>query len=58
MAGAVAQPQHLISVEEYLEDEKFSEVRHEHVEGHVYEIRVKISLANLYERTRVGRNEI
>src|SRR5437667_587287 len=36
MAGAIAQPQHLISVEEYLEGEKFSEARHEYVEGHVY----------------------
>src|SRR5947209_20560256 len=36
MASAVAHPQHVISVEEYLEGEKFSEVRHEYIGGHVY----------------------
>jgi Uma2 family endonuclease len=36
MAGALAQSQHLISVEEYLEGEKVSEVRHEYVDGYVY----------------------
>jgi len=36
MAGAVAQSQRLISVEEYLESKGFSEVRHEYMEGYVY----------------------
>src|SRR5438067_137815 len=36
MAGAVAQSQQLISVEDYLEGERHSEVRHEYVGGHVY----------------------
>src|SRR5437899_846748 len=36
MAIAVAPSQQLISVEEYLEDEKFSDVRHEYVGGYVY----------------------
>src|SRR3989441_11786722 len=38
MASAVAQAQQLISVEEYLEDERFSEIRHEYVGGRVYAI--------------------
>jgi len=36
MPSAVAHSQQLISVEDYLEGEKFSEVRHEYVGGHVY----------------------
>jgi Uma2 family endonuclease len=36
MAGALAPFQHLISVEEYLEGEKVSEIRHEYVDGSVY----------------------
>jgi Uma2 family endonuclease len=36
MAGALAPSQHLISVEEYLEGERVSEVRHEYVDGYVY----------------------
>src|SRR5438105_13987242 len=36
MAGAVAQSQQFISVEDYLEGERYSEIRHEFVGGHVY----------------------
>ena len=36
MASAIARSQHPISVEEYLEGERFSEVRHEFVAGRVY----------------------
>src|SRR2546423_12911991 len=36
MASAVAHSQQSITVEEYLEGEKFSDVRHEYVGGYVY----------------------
>jgi len=36
MNSAVAEPDQLISVEEYLEGERFSEIRHEYVGGYVY----------------------
>jgi Uma2 family endonuclease len=34
--SAVAQPKSFLTVEEYLEGERFSEIRHEYVGGHVY----------------------
>src|SRR5438552_478647 len=36
MTSAVAQSQQFLSVEEYLEGERFSEIRHEYVGGYVY----------------------
>src|SRR5438876_7868674 len=36
MTSAVAQSQQFLSVEDYLEGERFSEIRHEYVGGYVY----------------------
>ena len=36
MTSAVAQSQQFLSVEDYLEGERFSEIRHEYVGGCVY----------------------
>ncbi len=36
MTGTLAQSQHLLSVEDYLEGERVSEIRHEYVGGYVY----------------------
>ena len=36
MANALAQAEHLLSVEDYLDGERFSEIRHEYVGGYVY----------------------
>ena len=66
MASAVAQSQHLISVEEYLEGERVSEIRHEYVGGKVYAMagasddhnRVAINIVSqLVERLRGKRCE-
>jgi Uma2 family endonuclease len=66
MASAVAQSQHPISVEDYLEGERFSEVRHEFVAGRVYAMagasvdhnRITLNLlAELRERLRGKRCE-
>jgi Uma2 family endonuclease len=35
-SGLAAASQHLVSMEEYLEGERLSEVRHEYVAGHIY----------------------
>jgi|SRR5947209_7157575 len=66
MASAVAQSQHLISVEEYLEGERLSEIRHEYVGGKVYAMagasdnhnRIAINIVSqLVERLRGKRCE-
>jgi len=66
MTSAVAQSQHLISVEEYLEGERLSEIRHEYLEGKVYAMagasddhnRIAINIVSqLVERLRGKRCE-
>src|SRR5882724_2491713 len=66
MPGAVGQSQHLISVEQYLEAERLSEIRHEYVGGKVYAMagasddhnRIAINiLSELVERLRGKRCE-
>jgi len=66
MASAVVQSQHLISVEEYLEGERLSEIRHEYVGGKVYAMagasddhnRIAINIVSqLVERLRGKRCE-
>jgi len=36
MSKALSHPQQLVSVADYLEGERISEVRHEYIGGHVY----------------------
>jgi len=66
MTSAVAQSQHLISVEEYLEGERLSEIRHEYLGGKVYAMagasddhnRIAINIVSqLVERLRGKRCE-
>jgi len=66
MTRAVAQSQHFISVEEYLEGERLSEIRHEYVAGKVYAMagasddhnRIAINIVSqLVERLRGKRCE-
>src|SRR6266550_4545501 len=66
MTSPVAQSQHLISVEDYLEGERLSEIRHEYVGGKVYAMagasdehnRIAINIVSeLVERLRGKRCE-
>src|SRR5438445_4801884 len=66
MTGTLAQSQHLLSVEDYLEGERVSEIRHEYVAGRVYAMagasddhnRISLNIvAELRERLRGKRCE-
>ncbi len=72
MASAVSQSQDLISVDEYLEGERSSEVRHEYVAGRIYamagasrdavlklsELKIQIPFTRIYEQTAVSRTRV